>query len=96
MEENNKEVSLYSIKKMAREENKKTLYTIFGPLDKRLWIIPDSELNISFEEDIPMFSANLFMDLDSPIDHIEVMDSSKVLCIKLKESLEFYNIEGDP
>ena len=36
------------------------------------------------------------MDFDSDIEHIEVMDNSKVLSIKVGDRLEFYNIEEDP
>lgn len=92
MEEKNSAVSLYSIKKMVSEENKKTIYTTYGKLNKRLWIIPYSEFRITFEETIPMVSAKHFLDLDSVINHITVIDNSKLLCIKLGDRLEFFNI----
>ena len=92
MEEKNSAVSLYSIKKMVSEENNKTIYTTYGKLNKRLWIIPYSEFRITFEETIPMISTKHFVDLDSVINYITVIDNSKLLCIKLGDRLEFFNI----
>jgi hypothetical protein len=43
-----------------------------------------------------MFTANHFMDFDSPFNFIEVMDDSKVLCIGLGDRVEFFNIEEEP
>jgi hypothetical protein len=80
---------------MVREDNKKTIYTVFENF-RRLVIIPDSEFKINSNESSPIFTVNLFLEFVHPLSFIAIVEESKILFIQFPSYIKIYNIEEDP
>lgn len=80
---------------MVREENQKTIYTVFEDFTQ-LKIIADSEFKIDCNKKSPKFKATHFLQFAGAFNFIEVMDDSKILCIGFPFHVDIYDIGEDP